>query len=49
MGANEHVSERFGRLLALCRKPDGPERGGQDLEKATGGAVTRSYISNARR
>src|SRR4028119_643503 len=46
MGENEHVSERFRRLLALYRKPDGSEWGGQDLENATGGAVTRSYVSN---
>ena len=42
----EHVSERFRRLLALYRKPDGGEWGGQDLENATGGAVTRSYVAN---
>ncbi len=46
MGGNEHVSERFGRLLALYRKPDGGEWGGQDLQNATGGAVTRSYVAN---
>jgi hypothetical protein len=43
---NEHVSERFLRLLALYRKPDGGEWGGQDLENATGGAVTRFYAAN---
>ena len=43
---HEHVSERFRRLLALYRKPDGTEWGGQDLENATGGAVTRSYVAN---
>lgn len=42
----EHVSETFGRLLSLYRKPDGSEWGRQDLERATGGAVTRSYVSN---
>ena len=42
----EHVSERFLRLLALYRKPDGGAWGGQDLENATGGAVTRSYVAN---
>jgi transcriptional regulator with XRE-family HTH domain len=46
MGGNEHVSERFRRLLALYRKPDGSEWGGQDLENATGGEVTRSYVAN---
>ena len=43
---NEHVSDRFRRLLALYRKPDGSVWGGQDLEDATGGAVTRSYVAN---
>ncbi len=47
-GRGTHVSERFGRLLDLYRKPDGSPWGGQDLENATGGAVTRSYVSNLR-
>ncbi len=42
----EHVSERFRRLLALYRRSDGGEWGGQDLENGTGGAVTRSYVAN---
>jgi transcriptional regulator with XRE-family HTH domain len=46
MGGNEHVSERFRRMLALYRMPDGGEWGGQDLENATGRAVTRSYVAN---
>ena len=46
MGEKEHVSETFARLLALYRKPDGSQWGGQDLQNATGGAVTRSYVSN---
>ena len=41
-----HVSERFARLLALYRKPDGSEWGGQDLERTTGRAVKRSYVAN---
>ena len=45
----EHVSARFARLLALYRKPDGSNWGGQDLEKATGGVVTRSYVTNLKR
>lgn len=49
MGGKEHVSERFLRLLALYRRPDGSEWGGQDLENATGGAVGRSYVSNLRK
>lgn len=41
-----HVSETFRSSLRLYRMSDGLERGGQDLEKATGGVVTRSYVSN---
>lgn len=44
----EHVSERFRKLLTLYRMPDGSEWGGQNLERATGGIVTRSYVSNLR-
>lgn len=33
-------------MLALYRQPDGSEWGGQALENATGGAVTRSYVAN---
>ena len=49
MVGKEHVSERFRRLLALYRKPDGSEWGGQDLENATHGTVTRSYVANLKR
>jgi transcriptional regulator with XRE-family HTH domain len=45
----QHVSERFGWLLTLYRKPDGSEWGGQDLENATEGAVTRSYVANLKK
>lgn len=45
-GTEDHVSGRFLGLLELYRKPDGGEWGGQDLEDATNGAVTRSYVSN---
>ena len=49
MSGNEHVSERLQSLLALYRRPDGREWGGQDLENATDGAVTRSYVANLKR
>ena len=49
MVGNEHVSERFRRLLALYRKPDGGEWGGQDLQNATSGKVTRSYVANLKK
>ncbi len=45
-GRQGHVSERFVRLLALYRRPDGSKWGGQDLEGATDGTVTRSYVAN---
>lgn len=48
-GRHVHVSERFVRLLDLYRKPDGSEWGGQDLENATGGKVTRSYVANLKK
>ncbi len=46
MGGKEHVSKRFLRVLALYRRPDGGEWGGLNLENATGGAVTSSYVAN---
>jgi hypothetical protein len=48
-GRQDHVSDRFARLLVLFRRPDGSEWGGQDLETATGGAVKRSYVTNLRK
>jgi transcriptional regulator with XRE-family HTH domain len=45
----EHVSERFGCLLGIYRKPDGSEWGGQDLQEATSGVVSRSYVTNLRK
>lgn len=33
-------------MLALYRMPEGGKWGGQNLEDATGGTVTRSYVSN---
>lgn len=41
-----HVSKRFRRLLALYRRPDGSEWGGQDRERATGETGAPSYMSN---
>jgi transcriptional regulator with XRE-family HTH domain len=48
-GRLDHVSERFARLLVLYRRPDGSEWGGQDLESATGGVVSRFYVTNLRK
>ncbi len=49
MGGKVHASQTFARLLALYRKPDDSEWGRQDLQNATGGAVTRSQVANLKR
>lgn len=45
----QHVSERFIRLLCLHRRPDGSMWSGKGLEHATGGVVTRSCVANLER
>ena len=49
MEGKEHFSERFLRPRMAYRQPDGGEWGGQDLENATSGAVTRSYVANLKK
>jgi transcriptional regulator with XRE-family HTH domain len=44
-----HVAQRFERFLETNRRPDGRRWGGAELEKATGGIVTRSYVTNLRK
>jgi transcriptional regulator with XRE-family HTH domain len=44
-----HIAQRFERFLETYRRPDGQMWGGADLEKATGGVVTRSYVTNLRK
>ncbi len=39
----QHVSERFGRLLSLYRKPDGGEWGGRNPESATDGSSHKAF------
>ena len=41
--------EHFLKVYRLYRRPDGGRWGGQDLDRATGGVVTRSYVSNLRK
>ena len=43
------IAKKFEILLELHRRPDGSMWGGQDLHNATGGVVTRSYITNLRK
>jgi transcriptional regulator with XRE-family HTH domain len=44
-----HVAQRFERLLDTYRRPDGQRWGGAELEKTTGGIVSRSYVTNLRK
>ena len=43
------IAEKFEHFLEVYRRPDGSRWGGQDLHDATGGVVTRSYVSNLRK
>jgi transcriptional regulator with XRE-family HTH domain len=44
-----HVAQRFERFLEIYRRPDGQRWGGAELQKATGGIVSRSYVTNLRK
>ncbi len=43
-----HVAQRFERFLDTYR-PDGRRWSGQAIDEATGGIVTRSYVTNLRK
>ena len=44
-----HVAQRFELFLDTYRRPDGTPWTGQKLDEATGGVVTRSYVTNLRK
>jgi len=44
-----HVAQKFEHLLETYRRPDGHQWTGQQLDEATGGVVTRSYVTNLRK
>jgi transcriptional regulator with XRE-family HTH domain len=44
-----HVAQKFEYLLDAYRRPDGHRWTGQQLHEATGGVVTRSYVTNLRK
>jgi transcriptional regulator with XRE-family HTH domain len=44
-----HIAQKFEHLLDTYRRPDGLRWRGQQLDEATGGVVTRSYITNLRK
>ena len=48
MGSEASWADRFERFLRLYRRDDGSEWSGAALERATGGAVSRSYVSKLR-
>src|SRR5215211_2922246 len=43
------IAQKFERFLEIYRRPDGSRWGGQDLHNATGGVVTRSYVTSLRK
>src|SRR5215218_9164365 len=43
------IAQKFERFLETYRRPDGSRWGGQDLHDATGGVVTRSYVTSLRK
>jgi transcriptional regulator with XRE-family HTH domain len=44
-----HIVQKFEGLLETYRRPDGRRWSGQEIDEATGGVVTRSYITNLRK
>lgn len=44
-----HIAERFEILLAAYPHPDGRKWTGQEIDDATGGVITRSYVTNLRK
>ena len=44
-----HIAQKFEGLLEMYRRPDGHRWSGQEIDEATGGVVTRSYVTNLRK
>jgi hypothetical protein len=44
-----HIAQKFELLLDTYLRPDGHRWTGQQLDEATGGVVTRSYVTNLRK
>jgi hypothetical protein len=44
-----HVAQKFETLLEIYRRPDGRKWSGQEIDEATGGVVSRSYVTNLRK
>jgi hypothetical protein len=44
-----HIAQKFEALLEMYRRSDGRRWTGQEIDEATGGVVTRSYVTNLRK
>jgi transcriptional regulator with XRE-family HTH domain len=44
-----HIAQKFEVLLEIYRRPDGRKWSGQEIDEATGGVVSRSYVTNLRK
>jgi transcriptional regulator with XRE-family HTH domain len=44
-----HIAQKFEDLLEMYRRPDGRKWSGQEIDEATGGVVSRSYVTNLRK
>jgi transcriptional regulator with XRE-family HTH domain len=44
-----HIAQKFEILLETYRRPNGRKWSGQEIDEATGGVVTRSYVTNLRK
>ena len=44
-----HIAQKFEALLEMYPRPDGRKWSGQEIDVATGGVVSRSYVTNLRK
>src|SRR5215218_7212537 len=44
-----HIAQKFEALLEIYRRPDGRKWSGQEIDEATGGVASRSYVTNLRK
>ena len=44
-----HIAQKFEALLEIYRRPGGRKWSGQEIDEATGGVVSRSYVTNLRK
>jgi transcriptional regulator with XRE-family HTH domain len=44
-----HIAQKFETLLEMYRHADGRRWSGQEIDEATGGVVSRSYVTNLRK